>query len=586
MIKEKVTKLKIHQKDVQNWVDTRSYERGFRYFKKGVIQDVKLQGMTLKAYCQGSKLQPYRVSASFDQEGIIEASCSCPIGKGGHCKHVAALLLKYIHHPKEFREVEEIDSILEKRTREDLILLIKQMVTRRPELEGLIEIALPKELKKHASIDPESYRRQAASAFVRSHSEWYDERVIADELNSIIKLGKDFANRNDYANAAVVYREVSREVLSNYEMFSDEEGELGIVVNNCVEGLGQCLSKVKNDTLVRGGILHALFEIYHFDVDFGGVGLADNVPDIILEHATFEERKTIADLIRNAMPSGKEDDWSDNWQRQEYGGFLLDLEKEILDDERYLKICRETGRIEDLVSKLLTMKQAKEAIAEVEKASDYEIVSLADIFVAYGKGTKAEQLLINRSKHSNDSRIPEWLKNRYKKQGDMSAALSFSLRCFQLQKNLSGYQEIRDLAQKVERWPDLKKKLLIELSKQKNYNLLTEIHLDENEIDQALETQRFIQDYIWNSSLKVKVAQAAEKTRPHAAINIYHQLVEALIRARSRNNYRQACVYLSRARKIYKGIDQDEKWTHYIEALRKQNCNLPALIDELSKANI
>jgi uncharacterized Zn finger protein len=232
------------------------------------------------------------------------------------------------------------------------------------------------------------------------------------------------------------------------------------------------------------------------------------------------------------------------------------------------------------------LKQEEEAIAEAEKASDYELVHLADIFVAHGKGEKGVQILIDRSKNSNDSRILDWLKNRYKKQGDISTALSFSLRCFQLQKNLSSYQEIRNLAQKVDKWEDLKNQLLTELTNQKNYNLLTKIYLDEDEIDQALETQRFSQDYIWGPHLKVKVAQAAEKTRPYAAINIYHQLAESLISARGRNNYQQACTYLSRTRKIYQSIDQEEKWTQYIENLRKQNCNLPALMDELFKAKI
>jgi uncharacterized Zn finger protein len=96
-----MTKLNLCEKDIQNWVDTRSYERGYRYFKNDVIIDAKRQGMTLKAYCQGSNIQPYRLSVSFGQEGIFEAYCSCPIGRGGHCKHIAALLLTYLNSPSK-----------------------------------------------------------------------------------------------------------------------------------------------------------------------------------------------------------------------------------------------------------------------------------------------------------------------------------------------------------------------------------------------------------------------------------------------------------------------------------------------------
>src|SRR5947199_7717003 len=63
----------------------------------------------------------------------------------------------------------------------------------------------------------------------------------------------------------------------------------------------------------------ALFAVYHFDVDYGGIGLGDGVPDLVLEHATAEERRVVAGWVREALPQGT--DWSATFHRQIYGGF-------------------------------------------------------------------------------------------------------------------------------------------------------------------------------------------------------------------------------------------------------------------------
>ncbi len=57
--------------------------------------------MTLKALCQGSAASPYRVEVTFSQKGIASTNCSCPVGAGGYCKHVAALLLTWLHEPEK-----------------------------------------------------------------------------------------------------------------------------------------------------------------------------------------------------------------------------------------------------------------------------------------------------------------------------------------------------------------------------------------------------------------------------------------------------------------------------------------------------
>src|SRR5437879_3172855 len=98
---------KVAVKTIRSLVGEQSFERGEEYFRSGAIFDAKRQGRTLKARCEGSRDEAYRVRVTFDEEGkIAEGDCSCPAGDGGSCKHVAALLLSWRARPEEFVEVE------------------------------------------------------------------------------------------------------------------------------------------------------------------------------------------------------------------------------------------------------------------------------------------------------------------------------------------------------------------------------------------------------------------------------------------------------------------------------------------------
>jgi len=153
--------------DIPKRVGERSFERGRRYFQGGAIRNARRQGPTLKAYCEGSRPEPYRVQVTFGSKGIEEADCSCPVGAGGHCKHVAALLLTWLHRPEEFREVEELDKALERRSKAELIALIKQMLLLWPELEEILETPLPRTGRRRTPVDSGAHRPPRAGELPR-----------------------------------------------------------------------------------------------------------------------------------------------------------------------------------------------------------------------------------------------------------------------------------------------------------------------------------------------------------------------------------------------------------------------------------
>jgi uncharacterized Zn finger protein len=583
-------KLPLTEDAIRQYIGAESFRRGEHYFRDGMIFNARRTDAMLKADCHGSGGNIYRVHATVENGDIADADCSCPVG--GHCKHIAALLLTWLHQPDDFRETQETNSALEQRSKEELIALIKQMLLRAPDLESLLELPLPTGKKSKQKINAETYRRQVAAAFGGYDFEYGAATSIANELSATLEIANGFLAQGEVDNAATVYDAIANGVVENYEEVDDESGALGGVVQDCVEGLSQCLEDdaERTNAELREKILDALFEVYRFDVNFGGVGLSDGVPDLILKHADEEEKKQVAKWARVAMNAARRagNELSDNWRRQAYGGFLLRLEANTLDDEAYLRLCRETHRLNDLVTRLLKLRRVDEARDEAARAGDYELLGLADIFLQHKQTAVAEQLITDRAKTTKDTRIFEWLEERNKQKHNYEDALSWARRINAVRPSLEQYRDIRKLATQVGTWADVRVELLADFEKRKYFDLLTQIHLDEKDIDAALKTVEKTQGGFpyFSPDLRLTVAKAAEETRPRDALRIYLQVANRIIQARNRGAYSEACKYLVRVRTLYQKLGEDEVWGQYLSKLKEETKAMRAFKEEMAKAKL
>jgi tetratricopeptide (TPR) repeat protein len=364
---------------IRTWLGDATLLRGESYIKNRLFEKHRTEH-TLKARCQGSAAQPYRVEATIGPSGGVERDdCTCPVG--GQCKHVAALLLAWLDDPGSFAEVADLEATLEQRDKAELIALIRQMLARRPELESLLALPLPIAGQHRKPADAAIIRREVANVFRAAGREWGSVPEAARNLAPLVKLGDDYASLGDWRSAAAVYQAVIQGVTEHYGQLHDEHGDLHTIVNDCVAGLGECLREAA-DPAQREALLRALFEIYRWDRDFGGIDMGYEAPNIILEQATPSERELVARWVRDALSAG--DSSSRSWSRQAFGGFLLRLAGDQIDDATYLRIARETGRWRDLVERLLALGRVDEAEAEARQASDNDLLDLADRLRQHG----------------------------------------------------------------------------------------------------------------------------------------------------------------------------------------------------------
>ena len=190
---------------------------------------------------------------------------------------------------------------------------------------------------------------------------------------------------------------------------------------------------------------------------------------------------------------------------------------------------------------------------------------------------------------TTDDRLLGWLMNRRKGRGDTAAALGFAVQAFRVRPAIESYQEVRALANSVERWEELRPALIAFLIEHEHTWLLVKVHLADGQIDQALQSLQLFRSghpYYPGFKLAQDVAAAAEAGRPQAAIEIYQQQAEGLIGLRSRAHYRDACRLLGRLRSLYQGLGEDGLWGTYIRGLSERHHNLRALKEELAAARL
>ena len=462
--------------------------------------------------------------------------------------------------------------------------------------------------QKILSVNPAIYRRQVADAFQR------DTPRITQELLAVKQTADSLVQQRDYLGAATIYETLVTEIFEQSHLYYDEEAEydnyyeeeryfpeeegLDKLVGECIEALGNCLADEQADRVAREKIIEVLFDIYQHDLHAdNSLGFAASAADQLVRYTTLLERQTIAEWIRDVLTDEEEEVTGS--LRKAYGRFLLDLEKDILDDEAYLQICRETGRTSDLIERLLTLGRIDEAARETQQVDDHALLGLADLFIQHKQDAVAERLVRARIKEKPPLHILEWLQKYYRTRGNQVAELEVTETSFRTQPFLGLYQELRDLARQLGRWETLRPELLAFLEQEQNTPLLIQIALDEGEIDKALQllkgiAKKDIYGYTYNvdysyygyGNIALEVARAAEETRPREAIELYRQHAERLIAQRGRQNYQAACTYLAKMRALYEKLGESEAWTSYIAALREQNRNLRALKEELAQAGL
>jgi hypothetical protein len=575
----------IKENDIQKWVGSSAFQRGYRYYEDETILNPRRRASILISECQGSQPEPYRVEIQLSAEGIAWGNCTCPGGDGGHCKHAAALLLTWVHEAQTFIEVPEVEKVLENHSKAELISLIQQMVSRYPDLEQLLELSVLGKLPAGENLQADIIAQQIRRIFSSAGGEFGDNARIGENLQPILDLGEDLLDREDVRNAATVYETLLEGVLS-YEdcLYHDEHGDLGQVLAECEQGIQSCLESTQ-DGLLRQSLLHCLFDFFIWDLQAGGLGFGDETPSILLSQATPEEKKQIAEWVQNGLPDSG--GWNEDYQRRTLGALWLGLLEGQIDDETYLNICRETGRSYDMINRLLSLGRVDEALAVARTQGSPTVT--ANLFEQHGFPELAFQFVKEQPNSESDIELLEWLKMYVIRHDQPEEALRLAEALFWQAQSLENYTALIEAAAALDAREEVRSRVVQRLENAGNFSLLVEIQLLENNVDMALASLERVNPDMWLDRITVlrrQVAQAVETPYPREAARQYMLMAEGLIQQHNRSSYAEAARMLQQVRSLYNDMGENERWEDMINNLRQSNRRLPDLMDELHRAGL
>jgi uncharacterized Zn finger protein len=632
--------------DVEQRTDSASYRNGLSYERNDYIEDPVLRGPLLRARCQGQSGGPYTVTATLvprDAPGadpLAGWSCTCP--RGGFCKHIVALLLTWIDAPESVEVRQDVTTLLQDRSREELLAILTGLLKRDPDLDGPIERMLIARSQPAAggaagrvTINQDKIQRQVNRILSQAGDEWGAGNEVADELDELLELADSYAAAGQWANAQAVYGLIATAAVEDYEQVEDEEGSLSEVLAAAYEGLRQCVDaqadlppEARLDPAARRMLFDALFTLWEHTLSFD-LDVDEAIPTLLARTATAEEKAEIEQRLRRTLADVPEEAFDNSWRKRPIIAFLAELKGDTLSPEELLAEYRAAGMYQELAAQLITMGRVDDAFAVAKESLSTadQITRFADA-VLKADPARREQVLsfvetrlgdaewtqparqVREWPHGRQdaylaarefAQYREWLEARYIEFGLGEKALAMARRRFEATPGTATYAAVKRAAhlpgKPVDGWPAIRHELIVALLTNAAWRDLISIYLDEQLPGEALEILKRLEMRApqttagtWGSGgyldmslvdVEKRVAQAAEADYPEQARDIYRRMAERYIEARGRGNYSAAAELLLRVRELYLRLGQEAAWREYIANLRMQHKSLRALKEEL-----
>ena len=580
---------------IRNRATAQSFARGENYYHNGRIFDMVRRGNELEGRCEGSEYIPYHIRVTLDKAGHIDtAFCTCPYDWGGDCKHIVALLLAYLHEPESFEERQPVRDTLLERSKEQLVLLIRQMIARHPDLQALIDRPVPGQQPDSQPVDTEPFRRELRRA-VSTFREWGDH-TAEQTVYSVANAARQFEAVGDWRSACAIYRAIIEESLRDDHYPVDDEGEFIGALNTVLERLAACLERdeIAQDEAERRAVLDRLLDAYIWNTDIGGYGLSETVmPETLLAHVRPDNLPAIRKRILAAQRRKAGSKYG-QWSVEAYERLLIQLDAlDDTDPEVTLRRLREQGLYRLLFDKLLSLGRVEEAVAVITEhfTGPLERFRVLPALSAAGHDDTAIRLARETLASQFNDRLAHWLAERYLARDDQNALFELRLQCMQQNPCEPYYAALKQAAEAVGSWETVRPEIIRQLERGEHFEALTRVYLHDQEWDAAWDTLARIpqpppRGWMPPARLDFEVAERSRHARPRKAIPVYVDHARYEIGRRNREHYAQAAAYLTIVRDLYLQLGDEDAWLGLIGEIREEFRRLPALQDELNKAGL
>lgn len=591
-----------------------SFQRGNEYYEEGAISNTAIQGLILTGECAGTYAPYYRVRVELDEAGIAEASCTCPYDYGGYCKHIVALVLAYLHHPRQFAARKAPAELLADLDRHDLDAILTKLMQEQPELCDRIEtlISVPstrggQPKKKHKKVDIEVYRRRIIGIAhgldgMRLSEAYWHVGGLANELREVQQSALKFLDTADAETALEILLVLLEEAGRAIEYIDDSNGELGGYVGELGTPLAEAILSLELSQVERAKLTGRLEKLIKDASDYGMEGnlhIAVQAAqygwdDIPTETGAFRKTGSKVD------GADEWEDWDEDgdrdgeevyegqgwdWSAAAGLGDLTEAKLNVLDrqgrTEEYLAMCKKEKRHLRYTLKLCDLKQVTEAVKYAKKhlASADETWRVAQRLRESRRVTEAIEVGEHGLKLKGSKvNLGEWLGPVEEAQGRTKQALAAALAAFPEHPSLESYKTIKRLAES--RWARLRPEVMAKLRKSHDKQVLAEVLLFEEEWDESIKVAEGRE--VWYPVVET-VADGVLSHRAGWVARMSLKQAERLMAEVKSKNYPMAAAWLKRAKQAYKLLGQTDEWKKYLEKTKEKYQRRPALQKQLAR---
>ncbi|MFB9984853.1 SWIM zinc finger domain-containing protein [Mesorhizobium kowhaii] len=560
-----------------------SFARGRDYVRSGAVSGLVRRGDRLTAHVEGSDFAPYEVTVDLHQGGVAATRCSCPYDWGGACKHVVAVLLKYLDTPDSVVERPPLDGVLRNLDREALAALLTRRAEEDPAFALWIEAELaagaPDPLSaspRRTAVDPEPIKRQAEallSGRTSRRDRWSDNGAAVDEdaFAALIDKAKPFLEAGDGRNALRILEPVTEALVPAWLEQADWDETLheffpvlGQMIAEAVL-LGGLLPEERDDLMVRLDVWQGMLDEY---------GLDDHLQVAIDALEQGWDEIGLDDILAGkgrSWPLSGHGDWTTARLTQ---ARLRVLEIGGRTDE-FLNLARAAGRHGDHAAMLVRRGCSTDAIAYARKRfrSAEEALQLSRLLKETGQVDAALELAgWGLSLKPEGDRLfgvvglARWLRDSAAALGRDTVAVTAAGSAFEHSLSLEDFRAAEMLAGPG--WAELRPHLLACLAAPTYAHDRTEIFLGEGMIDEAVRSVD-VENTLRNpaNDVLLRLVEAAHASHPDWVIDVAERIAANVMDAGQSGFYELAAQWLEKAALAHDAAGRFEDWITRIDAL-------------------
>ncbi|MBD3920961.1 hypothetical protein H8B09_19500 [Paenibacillus sp. PR3] len=380
-----------------------------------------------------------------------------------------------------------------------------------------------------------------------------DTHLFAQDM---LNLLDEADSEMDSGSALEVVLMVLREGVASFQYADDSNGDIGMLVEECLERIRAIVSGLQDEDLSsQANIFERLLNVCNSDIFEGWDNFETDMLQICTEFACEQSfRQQLKEAIEQKIAVAAQ---------MKYGDYTVEALLQLL-----FQLLKDYGSLEEVnkfMEEHLQYSSFRElAIEQALRGKDYRrVIQLAE------EGEQQDQRLAGL--------MSKWQNYRY------AAYKKLSLRNEQMQLAqellLNGdytyYQELESLAEGDKE--DFYRAILIELKKSGNWrtrDVYLKLISDKDDRDEMLAYVRSNPSAIENYAARLSADYNEEVERIYS-----NYIYKAAGSSTNRKEYKQVCAMIKRYRKVFDSSGQSQ----IVGKLRNEHSKRPAFLDELSK---